>query len=225
MVAPAIARGPIETAVAGYYGRAFAAHGAAHRGVDWSSAESQALRFGILLDGVDWTGRPSLLDYGCGYGALAGHLDRIGADCGYVGHDIVAPMIEAARQANRGRPDRSFTTVEPASDAGVPGARAFDHVVASGIFNVRLDTPPAIWEEYVWEMIGRLGSLAGRRLAFNMLPPVSCPELARPHLHHADPAVVAERCAGLFGGRVSVREDYGLWEFTIVVEFGRPATA
>lgn len=215
-------RGPIEAAVAGYYAGAFAEHGADHRGVDWSSTDSQETRFGILLDGVDWSGRPSLLDYGCGYGALGGYLDRIGADCRYVGHDLVGAMIETARLANERRRDRCFTSAQAELDAASAGG--FDHVVASGIFNVRLDTPPAVWEAYVWESVVRLGSLAGRRLAFNMLPPVSSAELARPHLHHAEPGAVAARCEGLLGGRVTIREGYGLWEFTVVVEFDRPAT-
>jgi SAM-dependent methyltransferase len=219
-VAAVTAHGPIEAAVAEYYSRAFAEHGADHRGVDWSSRESQEARFEVLLDGVDWSRRPSLLDYGCGYGALGGYVDRIGAECRYVGHDIVAGMIETARLANAGRDDRSFTTLAPELAGAAAGG--FDEVMASGIFNVRLDARPAAWEAYVWDTVVRLGSLAGRRLAFNMLPPVSAPELARPHLHHADPRGVAERCETLLGGRVTVRENYGLWEFTVVVELDRP---
>jgi hypothetical protein len=200
----------IEGAVAGYYSRRLAAHGSTHRGVDWSSAESQELRLETLLGGVDWRGRPSLLDFGCGWGALAGHLDRLGVACDYVGYDIAPTMIEAARACF---PGRCFTS-DPED------VRPADHVVASGIFNVRLDTPGPDWAGYVEATIARLGSLTRRRLAFNMLPPASSPELARPDLHYADPAAIAELCRRTVGGRVSLRERYGLWEFTVILERG-----
>lgn len=199
----------IESAVAGYYTRALARHGPTHRGVDWSSRESQELRFDTLLDGTDWRGRPSLLDFGCGCGALAAHLDDRGRDCAYVGYDIAPTMIAAARAAFAGRTDRRFT-------GDGDGLEPADLVVASGIFNVRLETAPALWERYVEETLARLTRLARRRLAFNMLPPASPPELARPDLHYADPATVVAYCAEL-GREVSLREHYGLWEFTVIL--------
>jgi SAM-dependent methyltransferase len=199
----------IESAVAGYYTRALARHGPTHRGVDWSSHESQELRFDTLLDGVDWSGGPSLLDFGCGCGALATHLDVRGLVCDYVGYDIAPAMIDAAQEAFAGRADRRFT-------CDGDGLEPTDLVVASGIFNVRLETPPAIWEGYVEETLERLTRLARRRLAFNMLPPASPPELARPDLHYADPARIITYCAEL-GREASLRDGYGLWEFTVIV--------
>jgi hypothetical protein len=200
----------IETAVAGYYSRALAAHGATHRGVDWSSRGSQELRFATLLDGIDWSTKPTLLDYGCGWGALAGHLDRLGVACRYVGYDIAPRMIAAARATCGEWPDRRFTAdpreLEPA-----------DHVIASGVFNVKLDTPREAWTRYVEETIASLGALTRRRLAFNMLPPPSSPEFARDDLHYADPRAVARYSRDALGGTVALREDYGLWEFTVIV--------
>lgn len=190
----------IEQAVADYYGRTLRAHGPTARGVDWSSQAEQELRFAVLLEVVDWTPAPVLLDYGCGYGALATYLS--GRACSYVGYDISAPMLAAARRAH---PDRRFVEApEPA-----------DYVIASGIFNVKLDTPAPRWEAYVDETIAQMVALARCGLAFNMLPPASPPERARPDLHYAEPDAIAARCAEL--GDVSIRRDYGLWEFTVTV--------
>jgi SAM-dependent methyltransferase len=188
--------------VADYYGRALAAHGPTARGVDWSTEADQELRFEILLDVVSWTPRPTLLDYGCGYGALATYLDAHRLQCDYVGYDIAAPMLAAARRAH---PRRVF--VEAPDPA--------DYVIASGIFNVKLDTPTAVWEAHVQETIARLAALARRGLAFNLLPPASPPERARDDLYYAEPDVIAEHCGAL--GDVSVRRDYGLWEYTVTV--------
>jgi SAM-dependent methyltransferase len=200
----------IESAVAGYYSRALARYGPTHRGVDWSSRESHELRFNTLLDGVDWGSGPSVLDFGCGFGGLASHLDRRGVGCAYVGYDIAPTMIAAARASFPGRPDRRFT----ADDGDLEPA---DVVIASGIFNVRLKTPPAVWERYVGDTLARLSRLARRRLAFNMLPPASPPGRARAHLHYADPATVGEFCRDALGRNVELRQDYGLWEFTVIL--------
>lgn len=205
-----VAHHSIESAVARYYSRALATHGPTHRGVDWSSRKSQELRFATLLDGVDWSDAPSLLDFGCGCGALAGHLDGLGVRCDYTGYDIAPDMVRAARRVVGERADRRFTsdlaTLEPA-----------DLVVASGIFNVRLDVPADDWQRYVEETITALGGLSRRRLAFNLLPPASSPQLERADLHYADRDAVVALCATTLGADdVAVREHYGLWEFTVV---------
>ena len=205
-----VAHPSIQAAVARYYRRALATHGPNHRGVDWSSRDSQELRFATLLEGVDWSDAPSLLDFGCGCGALAAYLDGLGVRCDYTGYDIAPEMVHTARRIVGERADRRFTsdlaTLEPA-----------DLVVASGIFNVKLDIPAGDWQRYVDETIAALGDLSRRRLAFNLLPPASSPQLARADLHYADRAAVAELCATTLGADdVAVREHYGLWEFTVV---------
>jgi len=204
-----VAHPTIESAVAGYYSRALATHGPNHRGVDWSSRDSQELRFATLLDGVDWSGAPSVLDFGCGCGALAAYLDRLGVRCDYTGYDIAPEMVRTARRVVAERADRRFTS-------DLAALTPAELVVASGIFNVKLDIPREAWQRYVDETIGTLGSLARRRLAFNMLPPASSPQLERADLHYADRDAVVALCATLGAGDVAVREHYGLWEFTVV---------
>jgi len=212
-----LAHHSIETAVAGYYSRALAAHGPTHRGVDWSTRDSQELRFVTLLDGVDWSGAPSLLDFGCGCGALAAYLDGRGVSCDYTGYDIAPAMVQAAQRCVGERADRRFTS-------DLAALTPADLVVASGIFNVKLDVPHEDWQRYVAETITALGALSRHRLAFNMLPPASSPRLERADLHYADRDAVVELCATTLGADdVAVREHYGLWEFTVVVSWGAGA--
>ncbi|MHB8694629.1 MAG: class I SAM-dependent methyltransferase [Solirubrobacteraceae bacterium] len=197
----------IRAAVADYYSRALTTHGCTAQGVDWSSSESQELRFRTLLAGVHWADCPSVLDYGCGYGALAAYLDRLRVSCQYVGYDLAPTMIAAARRAH---PHQRFTAEETALQIA-------DYVVASGVFNVKLDTPTAIWDRYVEHTLTALVSLARRSVSFNMLPPASAPELARPDLYYAEPADVVGFCRRRFPGQVALQRDYGLWEFTVTV--------
>jgi SAM-dependent methyltransferase len=193
-----------------YYSRALAVHGCTPRGVDWASQESQELRFRTLLAGAEWSCAPTLLDYGCGYGALATYLDRLGIACKYVGFDVAPSMIDAARKAN---PGHVFTGA--ASELA-----PVEYVVASGIFNVKLDTPTPVWERYVHRTLGLLASLARRSLSFNMLPPASAPRFSRPDLYYADPEAVVSFCEQRLGHETSLQEDYGLWEFTVTITTG-----
>lgn len=204
------AQSSIESTVAGYYSRAIEEHGATHRGVDWSSRASQELRFATLLDGIDWSDKPTLLDFGCGCGALAHYVDRLGFDCDYVGYDIAPAMIDAAVRSHGEHDDRRFTSDRDALEPA-------DIVVASGVFNVKLEIPRSSWAHHAGDTIARLGALTRRRLAFNMLPAATAQELERDDLYYANAEAVVRYCRAVVGGEVSLREDYGLWEFTVVV--------
>ena len=57
-----------------YYEGKLRAHGATPAGVDWNSLESQELRFALLANLWRDEADASILDYGCGYGALADYL-------------------------------------------------------------------------------------------------------------------------------------------------------
>src|SRR5262249_54119493 len=72
-------------------------HGPTARGADWNSPEAQRLRFAQLLRLCDASRPFSLLDYGCGYGALAEFLMEQGGSFRYIGYDICSAMIRQAR--------------------------------------------------------------------------------------------------------------------------------
>jgi hypothetical protein len=206
-----VAQSTLESAVTRYYSRAIEEYGPTHRGVDWSSCASQELRFATLLQGVDWSGQPTLLDFGCGCGALAHHLDRLSIECDYVGYDIAPAMIDAAVRSHGQHDARRFTSDRDELERA-------DIVIASGVFNVKLETPRMTWAHHAGDAIVRLGQLARRRVAFNMLPAASAQELERDDLYYANADAVARYCRAVIGGEVSLLEGYGLWEFTVVVE-------
>jgi SAM-dependent methyltransferase len=194
-----------------YYSGRFAEHGATARGVDWNSAASQELRFRQLLRLVeDEPGRFSLNDYGCGYGALAPYLIRRNANVVYRGFDLSASMLEHARETYERPPDVVFVAHE--SNLGPA-----DYTVASGIFNVKLDVPEAEWRVYVLETIDKLAQLSARGFAFNMLTSYAEPEKMRPDLYYGDPCELFDQCIVRFTRHVALLQDYGLWEFTMIV--------
>ena len=108
---------------------------------------------GLLPVSSDADPPASLIDYGCGYGALADYLAARGGAWSYRGFDVSAEMIAAAEAGRGSAPDRSYT-VDPAT------LRPADFVVASGIFNVKLDHPVDAWRAYVWDTIATLNRLS-----------------------------------------------------------------
>jgi SAM-dependent methyltransferase len=199
-----------------YYTSALGRHGATPRGVDWNSEESQRLRFDQLAkiwEGQGEEERISVLDYGCGYGALVPYLRERGPDFSYTGFDISAEMVAAARQLHDG-PDTRFVSDESQLQTS-------DFAVASGIFNVKLDTPGEAWQEYVLATLGRLARLARLGFAFNVLSSYSDPERRRSDLFYADPTFLFDHCKTRFSKAVALLHDYPLYEFTMLVRMGK----
>jgi SAM-dependent methyltransferase len=191
---------------AAYYTEKFMTHGPSPAGVDWNSHESQELRFRQLLRVAEQATEFALLDYGCGFGALAEQLDRM-AEVDYVGYDVSEAMIDYARTQNpelRFVSDRSELT-------------PVDYVVASGVLNVKQEADQMDWHGYVLETLDDLDRLATRGFAFNMLTSYSDPQRMRPDLYYGDPCAFFAHCKSRYARNVALLHDYGLWEFTILV--------
>jgi SAM-dependent methyltransferase len=198
----------IERRVADYYTGKLREHGPTHQGVDWNSAESQLLRFEQFTRIIP-SGEPvSVLDWGCGYGAFAEYLEGLDAVelAGYTGYDVSEEMVAQARQRSSWR----FTTAR--ADL-VPA----DVTVASGVFNVRVDTDERSWRDYTLETIGELAALSRRGLGFNMLTSYSDPDRMTDRLYYGDPSFYFDWCKRNLSKDVALLHDYGLYEFTMLV--------
>ncbi len=204
------ASGDALRAVESYYATKVRAHGATHRGVDWGTRESQLLRFEKLLALCAERGAFSIVDYGCGYGALLEALDGAGARCAYVGYDISEEMLARARQLHGRRPDCAFT-----SDAAALAPA--DYVVASGIFNVKVDAAEDVWRAHVLATLDRFHELSTGGFAFNALSSYSDVERRRRDLHYADPLALFDHCKRRYSRFVTLLHDYPLYEFTLIV--------
>jgi SAM-dependent methyltransferase len=197
----------IERRVADYYTQKLREHGPTHHGVDWNSPESQALRFEQFMRLLPGGEPISVLDYGCGYGAFAEYLEGRGIELSaYTGYDVSEEMVATAR----GRSSWQFTTVrEELAPADV--------TVASGIFNVRVDTDEDTWRDYTIETIGELAALSRRGLGFNMLTSYSDPERMTDRLYYGDPGFYFDWCKRNLSRNVALLHDYELYEFTMLV--------
>lgn len=95
-----------------------------HESVGWISKERQNLRFEKLLVGINE--KDSVLDFGCGLGAMAEYMRENNFECGYVGIDIVREFIKKSQKKH---PHKGFFV---ASIFDIDNK--FDYVLSSGVY-------------------------------------------------------------------------------------------
>jgi len=203
---------PILKKVSKYYTERVRLFGATAHGVDWNSEESQQLRFGQLMKIHSGEDKFTINDFGCGYGALVKYLDKQSFTYQYFGFDISKKMIAHAQKLHKKNKHCRFST----QGSDVPSS---DFTVASGIFNVKLDTDNQEWEEYITYTLKRMAALSQKGFAYNVLSSYSDPEKRSPNLYYADPSFLFDFCKKNFSKSVSLLHDYPLYEFTILVKY------
>jgi SAM-dependent methyltransferase len=190
-----------------YFKDKFEKFGTTPQGEDWNSVESQKIRFDQLIKVIDSSQHYSIIDYGCGYGALIDHLRSLQHSFTYQGMDILEDAISSAKELHR---DCFFTANEQ-------DLKPADYVVESGIFNIKLDAGYDDWTNHVLETLSSMDKLAIKGFAFNCLTKYSDAEYMRPNLYYADPCFLFDHCKTNFSRNVALLHDYELYDFTILV--------
>lgn len=193
-----------------YYTDKLLVHGATHLGVDWNSVQSQNLRFDQLLKVMGSERSCSVIDYGCGYGAMASYIRGLGYTGKYIGFDISKAMIGEARKQQYNIPQCFFVTNRGSLSVA-------DYTLASGIFNVKLQTKSDAWLRYVLDTIRIMAKHSRKGFSFNMLTSYSDTNKLRPDLFYGDPCFFIDHCIRTYSRHVAILHDYGLYEFTILV--------
>lgn len=198
-------------AVDKYYSEKIIAQGPVPQGVDWNGAESQTLRYEQLLKIVSTSKSFSINDVGCGYAGLYTYLKQhVTSDFQYVGIDISREMLEHARKFLGGSTNATFF-------GDLSRAPVSDYSVASGVYNVKLDSDDKPWQEYVLDSLTLLDQKSRRGFSFNILTSYSDLDKRRPHLYYANPSFYFDYCKTRFSKNVALLHDYGLYEFTVLV--------
>ena len=190
-----------------YFKEKFNKYGTTPQGEDWNSIESQTIRFDQLIEVIDSSQPYSIIDYGCGYGALIDHLRSLKHSFTYQGMDILEDVISSAKELHR---DCFFTANEQELTPA-------DYVVESGIFNIKLDADYDDWTTHVLDTLNIMDRLAIKGFAFNCLTRYSDAEFMRPNLYYADPCLLFDYCKINFSRNVALLHDYELYDFTILV--------
>jgi len=202
-------KGKIEKGINEYYTDKVMQHGDSPLGVDWNSRSSQYQRFTQLVKIIDKQ-KFDILDYGCGYGGLVDFFESSKYEYNYYGYDISEEMIKRAEVKFGEEDSVTFSSQLP--------EEKFDYIVASGIFNVKLDlASDSDWYSYIIETINLFNQRSTSGFAFNALTKYSDKEFMKDYLFYSDPLTLFDYCKKNFSRNVALLHDYDLYEFTILV--------
>jgi SAM-dependent methyltransferase len=204
------AHGGILSEVATYYAAKLEAYGPTPKGVDWNNSESQETRHRQFLRLLGSSLDASVIDLGCGFGDFLRFLRAAGHRGRFAGYDVVPSMIEKARELHGESHELQWRM-------GTEPTEVADFAIASGIFNVKGRVPNDVWTDYVHQTVDILAQAGRRGFAFNMLSMSSDPDKRRSNLYYADPADMLAHCLSRYGRSVALLQDYGLYEFTVVI--------
>lgn len=194
-----------------HYGKTFRRFGPSPLGVDWDSQPGQYLRLLQLLKICDpIVGKSSIIDYGCGYGALWSLMHERGIErkFNYLGIDLCATMIRAARKIHK---DTAADFME-----GYQIEKDADYIVASGIFNVKGDFEKDEWEHYVDTTLRSMFRKSRAGMAVNFMRTLDVARIRKIGLYRTVP----ERWIAMFERvgecTIEIVDNYGLNEFTLL---------
>jgi SAM-dependent methyltransferase len=199
----------IEDQIKGYYSSKIKQFGATPQGVDWNSAASQELRFEVLSNLINEEEHFSILDFGCGFGSMLAYFYTKYNSFEYIGFDVAEEMINAALN--------KFSTQENAKWATSLPVEKTDYVIASGIFNVKLENTNEDWLTYILETLIKIDESCVKGFSFNVLTKYSDKEYMKDYLYYADPLFMFDYCKKHFSKNVALLHDYNLYEFSIIV--------
>ncbi len=188
------------------YRAAFAAHGDTPAAVLWPKGR-QALRFDALTSHIHVDGF-SLLDYGCGLAHLKDYLDQRFGAYRYHGVDLVPEFIEAARTKH---PTARFDLI---SEQRRPDA-AYDHIVASGTFNILWRDDPREHRALVRETLRRLFDLSIVSLSVNFM--TDRVDYRQDGAYHENVVDIYEYARDALSPRLVINQAYMPYEFTLTV--------
>jgi len=198
-----------------YFNEKIQAHGATPKGVDYNGAQAQEIRFDQLVKVIDPTGAFSVIDYGCGYGAMFDYLTAKKWDFEYYGFDMLESMVASGREAHTGHANARFTH----HPAELPPC---DYLVAGSIFNNKFEANNEEWQQMVQQTLLRMDALCTKGFAFDVLTNYSDADriAQRPDLYFADSLQLFDFCKRNCSRNVALLHDYGLYDFTIIVRKG-----
>lgn len=198
-----IEKPPPFSRITEYYNLLVDRHGHDPRACDYGRAESQLIKFKVLSEMLDYSGK-SVLDVGCGFADYARFLEDRYEGVRYTGIDLSPRMIAEARKL---RPDLDLRVGNVLAEEG---SETFDVVIANGIFYLLREEAPSLMAE----MVRRMFDLAKIALGFNTLS-AWAPD-PEPGEFHADPLDVL-RLGRSLTSRLVLRHDYHSRDFTIYI--------
>ena len=199
----------ISKTLGDHYRKKFLKYGANTKGVDWGDKEwAGVLRQRKMLELVLPSSKNvSLLDVGCGYGALAEVVDDSQLNITYSGIEIVSEMVDAA---NKKHPNLKFIC----GDIIEEDITNFDYIVCNGILTQKLTATTLEMNHFANKLIKKMFKHCKIGIAFNIMS--THVNFQKDNLYYRNPAELMAWCMSELTPHVKFDCSYGLiYEYTV----------
>lgn len=194
-----------------HYEECLHTYGDSFRGVDWPNQADAILRYKVMLD-VMYEKTGSLLDFGCGAAHLYQFIQENGyEDIQYIGFDISSDFIKLCQKKY---PKEKFICGDILADAHVQIPQV-DYIVFNGVFTEKLNLTFGKMEEYFQSILCKAYPFAKKGLAFNVMSKLV--DWERTDLFHMPLDQLSQFIAKNLSRNFVIRNDYGLYEYTVYV--------
>lgn len=207
---------PIADRFIAHYESLYRQHGDSHLAVNWLDPAKARMRYGAMLDLIRPSDLPvTLLDFGCGLGHLYDCIlgyDLLRSKIEYSGLDVSKTFVQVCRGKY---PDLTFYHLDIFQPDDLCQVPTFDYIVACGTFTERIATPWDDFWSYAQEAVRHLWSHTRKGLAFNVMS--IHVDWERGDLFHLPFDLAASFVKQELSRHFLIRQDYGLYEYTIYV--------
>ena len=205
-----MSRETITAAFVEHYSSKIREHGPNAKGVDWvhedRALQRQDMMLGVVLP-EDKSKNISLLDVGCGYGALLSRAQSQGLTLDYTGNDLVTDMITHACALH---PDSHFVVGDFLE---TEWHETYDYVICNGIMTFKHHASLLEMEAYCYALITKMFKLARKGIAFNMMS--SRVNYFDQKLFYKNPIEIISFCQSNLSSKLRLENAYYPFEFTI----------
>lgn len=170
--------------------------------------ERQFVRYDILSRIGDIS-NSSVLDLGCGFGDFYGFLLAKGLEVDYVGCDMNEKLIEVAQKKY---PSAKFEVNDFFTD---DANENYDYVISSSAFNNNLEGMDNY--DFIKKIIGKAFDICNKGVSINLM--TDYVDYKVDHAFYYSPEELF-KFARTLTDRVTLRNDYGLYEFTLYLYKG-----
>jgi len=184
-----------------FYEALYIRHGPNYLGSGWPNQKDQIKRFRILTEIADLDDS-SILDVGCGFGALYEYLKENFKNFEYKGIDISKKIIDAAKKKYPEADFRTHDLIEKDLSS------YFDFVLLSGAFNPKLSDN---WL-FIKNLISRMFGSCIKGIAFNMFSDKV--DYMDKKIHYQNQNQLRKYLQTLTD-KIIERDDYMNYEFTV----------
>ena len=202
----------IHSSIVEHYEQCLAQFGDTHLGVDWPNSTDANTRYRVMLELVrDKKSPASLLDFGCGAShlypvLLSGEYSKLS----YAGLDASRAFYELSRSKY---PENKYYLLDVLT--GADALPMHDYIVMNGVFTEKRSLTYEQMLEYSQRTIKVAYEKARIGIAFNVMSEFV--DWKRDDLFHLEIAVLVSFIIKELSKNFVIRNDYGLYEYTVYV--------